>query len=66
MKKIKTIFAILMILTMTLGLAACGSAGSNEASSTQTSEAQNTSEENVKGKRFSGNVPEEDLQSWID
>ena len=47
MKKIKTLFAILMILTMTLGLAACGSAGSNEASSTQTSEAQNTSEENV-------------------
>lgn len=47
MKKIKTLLAVLMIFTMTLGLAACGSAGSNEASSTQTSEVQNTSEENV-------------------
>ena len=47
MKKIKTLLAVLMIFTMTLGLAACGSSGSNEASSTQTSEAQNTSEENV-------------------
>ena len=47
MKKIKTLLAVLMIFTMTLGLAACGSSGSNEASSTQMSEAQNTSEENV-------------------
>ena len=47
MKKIKTLFAVLMIFTMTLGLAACGSAGSNEASGTQTSEVQNTSEENA-------------------
>ena len=46
MKKIKTLFAVLMIFTMTLGLAACGSAGSNETSSTQTSDALNTSEEN--------------------
>ena len=44
---IKTLFAVLMIFTMTLGLAACGSAGSNEALSTKTSEAQNTSEENA-------------------
>ena len=43
----KTLFAVLMIFTMTLGLAACGSAGSNEALSTKTSEAQNTSEENA-------------------
>ncbi len=45
MKKIKTLLAVLMIFTMTLGLAACGNAGSNETSGTQTSEAQNTSEE---------------------
>ena len=44
---IKTLFAVLMIFMMTLGLAACGSAGSNEALSTKTSEAQNTSEENA-------------------
>ena len=44
---IKTLFAVLMVFTMTLGLAACGSAGSNEALSTKTSEAQNTSEENA-------------------
>ena len=47
MRKIKALLAVLMIFTMTLGLVACGSAGSNEASSTQTTEAQNTSEENV-------------------
>ena len=47
MKKIKTLFAFLMIFTMVLSLTACGSTNSNEASSTQSSEAQNTSEENV-------------------
>ncbi|MBQ1312620.1 MAG: flavodoxin [Blautia sp.] len=47
MKKIKTILAVLMVFTMVLSLAACGSTNSNEASSTQSSEAQNTSEENV-------------------
>ncbi len=47
MKKIKTLFAFLMIFTMVLSLTACGSANSNEASSTQSSEAQNTSEENA-------------------
>lgn len=47
MKKIKTLFAVLMVFTMVLNLTACGSTNSNEASSTQSSEAQNTSEENV-------------------
>ena len=47
MKKIKTLFAVLMVFTMVLSLTACGSTNSNEASSTQSSEAQNTSEENV-------------------
>lgn len=47
MKKIKTLFAFLMILTMVLGLAACGNTNSNGTSSAQTSEAQNTSEETV-------------------
>ena len=47
MKKIKTLLAVLMIFTMTLVLAACGSAGSNEASDTQTTEAKNRTEENV-------------------
>ena len=47
MKKIKTLFAFLMIFTMVLSLTACGSTNSNETSSAQTSEAQNTSEETV-------------------
>lgn len=47
MKKIKTLFAFLMIFTMVLGLAACGNTSSNGTSSAQTSEAQNTSEEAV-------------------
>lgn len=47
MKKIKTLFAFLMIFTMVLGLAACGNTSSNGTSSAQTSEAQNTSEETV-------------------
>ena len=47
MKKIKTLFAFLMIFTMVLGLAACGNTNSNGSSSAQTSEAQNTSEETV-------------------
>ena len=47
MKKIKTLFAFLMIFTMVLGLAACGNTNSNRTSSAQTSEAQNTSEEPV-------------------
>ena len=47
MKKIKTLFAVLMIFTMVFSLTAYGSANSNEISGTQTSEAQNTSEENI-------------------
>ena len=47
MKKIKTLFAFLMIFTMVLSLTACGSTNSNGTSSAQTSEAQNTSEETV-------------------
>lgn len=47
MKKIKTLLTVLMVFTMVLGLAACGSTGSNGTSSAQTSEAQNTSEEKV-------------------
>ena len=39
MKKIKTLLAFLMVFTMALGLAACGSADSNAASSMQTAEA---------------------------
>ena len=41
MKKIKTLFAFLMIFTMVLGLAACGNTNSNGTSSAQTSEAEN-------------------------
>jgi flavodoxin len=44
MKKIKTIFAVLMVITMALGLAACGNSKSNETSSPQETEAQNTSD----------------------
>ena len=47
MKKIKILFAVLMIFTMLLGLTACGSANSNGASDTQAFEAQNTSAENA-------------------
>ena len=47
MKKIKTLLAVLMVFTMALSLAACGSTNSNGTSSAQTSEAQNTSEETV-------------------
>ena len=47
MKKIKTLFAFLMIFTMVLGLVACGNTNSNGTSSAQTSEVQNTSEETV-------------------
>ena len=47
MKKIKTLFAFLMIFTMVLSVTACGSTNSNGTSSAQTSEAQNTSEETV-------------------
>ncbi len=47
MKKLKTLLAVLMVCTMTLGLAACGSTNSNETTGTQTTEAQNASEENV-------------------
>ena len=42
MKKIKILFTILMVFTMSLGLAACGSTDSNGTSSTQMSETQNT------------------------
>ena len=47
MKKIKTLFAFLMIFTMVLSVTACGNTNSNGTSSAQTSEAQNTSEETV-------------------
>ena len=47
MKKIKTVFAILLVFTMAFSLAACGSTNSNETSGTQETEAQNASEENA-------------------
>ncbi len=47
MKKLKALLAVLMIFTMALGLAACGSTNSSETSGTQATEAQNTSEENI-------------------
>ena len=47
MKKIKSLFAILIVFTMVLSLAACGSTSSNGTSSAQTSEDHNTPEENV-------------------
>lgn len=47
MTKIKKLLAVLMIFTMTLCLAACGSAGSNEASGTQATKERNTSAENA-------------------
>ena len=47
MKKLKALLAVLMIFTMALGLAACGSTNSSETSGTRTTEAQNTSEENI-------------------
>jgi len=47
MKKIKKLFAVLMIFTVLLGLTACGSANSNGASDTQAAEVQNTAEENA-------------------
>ena len=46
-KKLAVVLTVLMILTMTLGLTACGSADANETSGTQTTAAQNTSEENT-------------------
>lgn len=49
MKKIKTLLAVLMVFTMVLSLAACGSTNANGASGTQTSETQNTSEDNTTG-----------------
>lgn len=47
MKKIKTLLAVLMVFTMALSLAACGSTNANGTSGTQTSETQNTSEDNT-------------------
>lgn len=45
MKKIKTVFALLVVLSMILALAACGSSKPTDPSTTQAAEAQNTSEE---------------------
>ena len=46
-KKLAVVLTVLMILTMTLGLTACGSTDAKETSGTQTTEAQNTAEENT-------------------
>ena len=45
MKKIKTLWTILMVFTMALSLAACGSSKTGGSSGTQTTEAQSTSKE---------------------
>ena len=47
MKKIKTLFAILMVFTMVLCLTACAGTNSNGTANKQENEAQNTSVENV-------------------
>ena len=47
MKKIKTLLAALMVLTMAFSLVACGSTNSNVNSATQTTEAHIASEENL-------------------
>ena len=47
MKKIKTLFAVLMVFTMVLSLAACAGTNSNGTANKQENEAQKTSEENV-------------------
>ena len=47
MKKIKTLFAVLMVFTMVLSLTACAGTNSNGTANKQENEAQNTSEENV-------------------
>jgi len=47
MKKIKTLFAVLMVFTIVLSLTACAGANSNVTADKQENEAQNTSEENV-------------------
>ncbi len=45
MKKVKILLAVLMVFTMTLGMAACGNTKAEETADTETAEAQNTSEE---------------------
>ena len=47
MKKIKTLFAVLMVFTIVLSLTACAGTNSNVTADKQENEAQNTSEENV-------------------
>ena len=47
MKKIKTLLAALMVLTMAFSLAVCGSTNSDVSSGTQTTEAHIASEENL-------------------
>ncbi len=47
MKKIKTLFAVLMVFTMLISLTACAGINTNEASDKQETEIQNTSEENA-------------------
>jgi len=47
MKKIKTLLAALMVLTMAFSLVACGSTNSDVSSGTQTTEAHIASEENL-------------------
>ena len=63
MKKIKTILAVLMVFTMVLSLTA---GGSGIGRSGPNMEALAGSGIWLEGKRFSGNVSEADLQSWID
>lgn len=47
MKKIKTLFAVLMVFTMVLGLTACAGTNSSGTANKQENEAQKTSEQNV-------------------
>ena len=63
MKKIKTILAVLMVFTMVLSLTACGSGIGRSGPNMEALAGSGTW---LEGKRFSGNVSEADLQSWID
>lgn len=47
MKKIKTILAVLLLVSMIIGIAGCSNTNSNGTSGTQPSETQNTSEANT-------------------
>ncbi len=51
MKKVKTLFATLMVFTMVLGLTACAGTNANGTADKQENETQNTSEETATSVR---------------